>query len=132
MVWFFTLCVLGIVFCAGGFTGQQIERRKKIKVGTPSASCNIASRKIACSNRECDWRSRDGEQRGGKMNESYGKEWVEVRLMVHEDGEVHCIGGERVSDTGDAPYRGAERLKKHWGIELGRPPKKYSGVKREI
>ena len=44
--------------------------------------------------------------------EQYGPGWAYVALMVHEDGEIHAVGGDRRGDDPDAdlPYIGLERL----------------------
>jgi len=55
--------------------------------------------------------------------ESYGSGWVEVKLMIHESGEIHCVGGDREGDSRcDSPYIGAERLRAFWDVELGKMP----------
>lgn len=57
-------------------------------------------------------------------HESYGAGWTKVSLMVNrKSGEVHCVGGEREGEgESDSPYIGAELLRKHWGLMLGKTP----------
>lgn len=61
--------------------------------------------------------------------ESYGPGWAEVKLMVHESGEIHCVGGDREGDPNrDNPYTGVERLRSFWDVELGKQPSARSSV----
>ena len=51
--------------------------RQNTKEGTPSASHNSVSREIKCSNRECDFRNKNGvcTHRGGQ--------WCNERRTLH-------------------------------------------------
>lgn len=44
--------------------------------------------------------------------EQYGPGWAYIALMVHENGEIHAVGGDRRGDDPDAdlPYIGLERI----------------------
>ena len=50
----------GLVAYVCFWIGVHSERHRKAKVGTPSASHNSVSREIKCSNRECDFRNKNG------------------------------------------------------------------------
>lgn len=57
-------------------------------------------------------------------SESYGPGWTELKLMIHEDGTINCVGGERESsEYGDTFYKGALLLEKYWKVKFGYSPR---------
>jgi len=67
-------CLVGMVVMMFLLSGWV---RQYTKEGTPSASHNSVSREIKCSNRECDFRNKNGvcTHRGGQ--------WCNERRTLH-------------------------------------------------